>query len=248
MIIFVIELDLWDSNIVFLCKCLRISKWHISGAGGQIWLLEKAKSIRKQKIIISMIMFLIHKYLWGIDAVFLWRYPHISSRTIFELKGWNQVLAEANCSKSSLGWSYFQFTSICEELTLYLSGDIPIFLVGLSSNWEVEINFWQKQTALNHHRVDLISNSQVLVRNWRCISMEICPYFFVFVCKCFCISRWHISGIGGQIWLLKKAKPIRIRCANVMLYFSLDMTIRTMICFCWIGYVWIWCFISIRGS
>ena len=91
------------------------------------------------KIIIRLILFPIHKYLWGIDAVFLWRYPHISSRTIFELKGWNQVLAEANCSKSSLGWSYFQFTSICEELTLYLSGDIPIFLVGLTLNWEDEI-------------------------------------------------------------------------------------------------------------
>jgi len=132
MIIFVIELDLWDSNIVFLCQCFRISKWHISRTGGQSWLLKKAKSI-------PMIMFLIHMYLWGIDAVFLWRYPHISSRTIFELKGWNQVLAEANCSKSSLGWSYFQFTSICEELTLYLSGDIPIFLVGLTLNWEDEI-------------------------------------------------------------------------------------------------------------
>ena len=107
MVIFVIELDLWDSNIVFLCKCFRISEWHISGTGGQIWLLKKAKSIRMQKIIISMIMFLIHMYLWGIDAVFLWRYPHISNGTNFELEGWNQVLAEANYSTSSSGWSYF---------------------------------------------------------------------------------------------------------------------------------------------
>ena len=36
-----------------------------------------------------------------------WRYPHISNLTNFELGGWNQVLAEANCSKSSPGWSYF---------------------------------------------------------------------------------------------------------------------------------------------
>ena len=176
MIIFVIELDLWDSNIVFLCQCFRISEWHISGTGGQIWLLKKAKSIRMQKIIISMIMFLIHMYLWGIDAVFLWRYPHISNGTNFELGGWNQVMAEANCSKSSSGWSYFQFTSICEELTLYFSGDIPIFLVGLSLNWKVEIKFWQKQTAQHHHKVDLISNSKVFVRNWCCISLEISPY------------------------------------------------------------------------
>ena len=45
------------------------------------------------KIITPMIMFLIHMYLWGTGAVFLWRYPHISSRTIFKLGGWNQVLA-----------------------------------------------------------------------------------------------------------------------------------------------------------
>ena len=171
MIIFVIELDLWDSNIVFLCKCFRISEWHISGTGGQIWLLKKGKSIRMLKIIIPMIIFLIHMYLWGsdavflwrylhistrtnfrigrlkstsgrskllkiiiglilfpihkylwrTDAVFLWRYPHISRRTNFELEGWSELLAEANCLKSSSGRSYLWWNWICEILALYFS-------------------------------------------------------------------------------------------------------------------------------
>ena len=91
----------------------------------------KSRSGRSKllNIIIRLILFLIHKYLWGTDAVFLWRYSHISNGTNFELEGWNQDLAEANCSTSSSGWSYFEFTSICEEVTLYFSGDIPIFLV-----------------------------------------------------------------------------------------------------------------------
>ena len=91
----------------------------------------KSSSARSKllKVIIRLILFLIHMYLWGTDAVFLWRYPHISNGTNFELEGWNQDLAEANCSTSSSGWSYFEFTSICEEVTLYFSGDIPIFLV-----------------------------------------------------------------------------------------------------------------------
>ena len=48
-------------------------------------------------------------------------------------------------------------TSICEELTLYFSGDIPIFLVSLPLNWKDEIKIWQKQTAQHDHQVDLIS-------------------------------------------------------------------------------------------
>ena len=161
------------------------------------------------EIIIGLILFQIHKYLWGTDAVFLWRYPHISSGTNFELWGWNQLLAEANCSKSS-GWSNFQLASICEELTLYFSGwwyfwlnwislnvilyfsaVIPIFLIGLTLHWRVEMEF------------NIIIRTILFV-----MILDLWDSNIVFLCKLCCISKWHNSWRGGQNRLLKKAKSI----------------------------------------
>ena len=166
-------------------------------------------SSKSATIVIRLILFLIHMYLCGTDAVFLWRYPHISSGTNFELWGWNQLLAEANCSKSS-GWSNFQLASICEELTLYFSGwwyfwlnwiclnvilyfsaVIPIILIGLTLHWRVEMEF------------NIIIRTILFV-----MILDLWDSNIVFLCKLCCISKWHNSWRGGQNRLLKKAKSI----------------------------------------
>ena len=128
-------------------------------------------------IIIRMIIFVIHMYLWGIGTVFLSRYPRICNLTNVELGGGNWVLAEANCSTSSSRWSYFQFTCICEILTLYFSANAFVFQNGISLDSEVKFDFWKRQNAENHHPDDHVSNSHVFVRSWRCISLDISPYF-----------------------------------------------------------------------
>ena len=103
---------------------------------------EKGKML---KIITPMIMFLIHMYLWGIGTVFLSRYPQICNLTNVELGGGNWVLAEANCSTSSSRWSYFQFTCICEIVTLYFSANAFLFQNGISLEPEVKFDFWKRE-------------------------------------------------------------------------------------------------------
>ena len=52
-----------------------------------------------------------------------------------------------------------------------------------------EIKLWQKHTAQNHHQVDLISNLQVFVRKWRCISQDDDIFDWIgLVWMWFCIS------------------------------------------------------------
>jgi len=116
-------------------------------------------------IIIKMIIFVIHMYLWGIGTVFLSRYPRICNLTNVELGGGNWVLAEANCSTSSSRWSYFQFTCICEILTLYFSANAFVFQNGISLDSDVKFDFWKRQNAENPHPDDHVSNSHVFVRN-----------------------------------------------------------------------------------
>ena len=116
-------------------------------------------------IIIKMIIFLIHMYLWGTSTVFLSRYPRICNLTNVELGGGNWVLAEANCSTSSSRWSYFQFTCICEILTLYFSANAFVFQNGISLDSDVKFDFWKRQNAENPHPDDHVSNSHVFVRN-----------------------------------------------------------------------------------
>jgi len=96
-------------------------------------------------IIIKMIIFVIHMYLWGIGTVFLSRYPQICNLTNVELGGGNGVLPEANCSRSSSRWSYFQFTCICEIPTLYFSANAFVFQNGISLEPEVKFDFWKRQ-------------------------------------------------------------------------------------------------------
>ena len=96
-------------------------------------------------IIIAMIIFVIHMYLWGIGTVFLSRYPQICNLTNVELGGGNGVLPEANCSRSSSRWSYFQFTCICEIPTLYFSANAFVFQNGISLEPEVKFDFWKRE-------------------------------------------------------------------------------------------------------
>ena len=96
-------------------------------------------------IIIKMIIFVIHMYLWGIGTVFLSRYPQICNLTNVELGGGNGVLPEANCSRSSSRWSYFQFTCICEILILYFSANAFVFQNGISLEPEVKFDFWKRR-------------------------------------------------------------------------------------------------------
>ena len=61
-------------------------------------------------------------------------------------------------------------------------------LISNGTNFD-EIKLWQKHTAQNHHQVDLISNLQVFVRKWRCISQDDDIFDWIgLVWMWFCIS------------------------------------------------------------
>ena len=79
----------------------------------------KSSSARSKllKIIIRLILFLIHMYLWGTYAVFLWRYPHISGRTNFEF-GWLKrgLLMIKRCFLTCQEWALLSISSLTFRL------------------------------------------------------------------------------------------------------------------------------------
>jgi len=109
-----------------------------------------------QKIIIPMIIFLIHMYLWGSDAVFLWRYPHISTRTNFRIGRLKSTSGRSKLLKIIIGLILFPihkylwgtdavFLWRYPHISLYLSANAFVFQDGISLELEVKFDFWKRQ-------------------------------------------------------------------------------------------------------
>ena len=132
---------------------------------------EKGKML---KIITPMIMFLIHMYLWGAGAVFLWIYPHISSRTNFELGGRKQVLAPfwralfqiLNLLTLRTGWEIktilncYSITSFAVILWTPISGPFrPTVSLSLSAEsksrkwkWKVKVKITSEYSRVGYQK------------------------------------------------------------------------------------------------
>ena len=107
---------------------------------------EKGKML---KIIIPMIIFLIHMYLWGSDAVFLWRYPHISTRTNFRIGRLKSTSGRSKLLKIIIGLILFPFHK-------YLWGTGAVFL-------------WRYPHISSRTIFKLGGRNQVLAPFWRAL-------------------------------------------------------------------------------
>ena len=126
--------------------------------------------------------------------------------------GWNQVLAKANYSRSSSGCWCFWLNWICVNVMLYFSLVLPIFLIGVTLHWEVEIELLQRQTVQDHHQDDDIFDWIGFVWIWCCTSH----------CTAYCTA--HCTAHGYIIFLCTRLQYILLQCVMMIL-----MMIRIMV-------------------
>ena len=141
------------------------------------------------KIIIRLILFLIHKYLWGTDAVFLWRYPHISGRTNFEF-GWLKrgLLMIKRCFLTCQEWALLSISSLTFRLDfqtiemVFLSWIDWVFRIGNSLQGKVWLNVFRVETS--QHSICNFYTDLWMIR-------------FVFLIRYNLISVWNIFAAKG---------------------------------------------------
>ena len=158
------------------------------------------------KIIIRINIFLIHMYLWGTNAVFLWRYPHISNFDQFWVGRLKSSSSKGKLFKIIIRMMIFLIElDLCECDVVFLSSPPHI------SNWSnFDLGSWNRVLAkANCSRSS--SGWWYFCLDWFCVNVLKYSSLDITILQ----IRITLHGeIEIKFWQRKKVKPKVRRCVN----------------------------------